>query len=180
MDDAKKQLNFEAPHTEEVESTGKKRLLDNVPAPEPKRKRHAPLYQYKKKVTKIAVVPATNLTKAETSTGAGTSGAGTSNAPTRQPPPLPPLPPLPQPPKYRSRLGVFDIDLTYPSFRMRRDAQRPGSGTQHHNPEPGPSTPRLEGSDEDRAYNHFYQRVEETVISSSPEWITSSEDEERP
>ena len=176
MDDAKKQLNFEAPHTDAVETPGKKRLPDNVPASVPKRKRHAPLYQYKK-VTKIAVVPATNLTKGDTSTGAGTSGAGTSNAPARQPPPLPPLP---QPPKYRSRLGVFDIDLTYPSFRMRRDAQRPGSGTQLHNPEPGPSTPQLEGSHEDRAYNHFYQRVEETVISSSPEWITSSEDEERP
>ena len=149
----------------------------------PSRKRHAPLYQYRKEIEKVAVVPVNNSREGETSEKSTRQSPESPDHPSR-----PQLPPLPRPPKYHSRLGVFELDLTYPSFRIRREARRAKEAaargqTDHATEEPQPSTsstrwrPRTHEED-DQLYNHYYSC--ETTVSTSPEWISSSEDESRP
>ena len=175
MDDAKKrQLEFDDHSAVSQPATKEKPIATGLP----KRKRHAPLYQYRKEVEKVAVVPVNNTRVGEL--------ANKGNKKAQEQPSRPQLPPLPKPSKYRSRLGVFELDLTYPSFRIRREARRAkeaaSRGQSRRTPEePQPSTSSSSRrpctqEEEDQLYNHFYS-VETTTVSTSSKWISSSEDE---
>ena len=108
----KRQLEFDDHPAASQPATKEKPIATGLP----KRKRHAPLYQYRKEVEKVAVVPVNNTRVGEI--------ADKGNKKAQEQPSRPQLPPLPKPSKYRSRLGVFELDLTYPSFRIRREARR--------------------------------------------------------
>ena len=157
----KKELTFSSSHSS---TTGDDTADETYPQPSTSTsgltKRRAPLCSYENDQLQVAVV-----------TGSAAEGEQSREVPTADKP----APSLPKPPRYRERKPIFDIDLTYPSFRLKREArQAQGLPIKKLKSFEGDQRIDLSGcnsSEDERLYNYYYSFGEE-----SPRWATTDID----
>ena len=128
--------------------------------------RRAPLCFYDRREIQVAVVSG-NKAEAQPKPPSGDS----------------PLPPLPKPPRYRVRKPIWDIDLTYPSFRLKREARaREQRAKQQKLEEDNIAVPNdlttWTSSDEERHQDRLFDIESELYSRRSSTDIDSTSEEE--